>query len=140
MKTLYRAALGVACTFACIPVAVQAQEAEENDTTQDRVLTDFILVSGARPDAIDTDELEPPRLVALPADTAAIAARIAGGALIGNGDELPESHLAPPKIWEADYTPNATGTDRRYLPAGALERGGRRASATGDYEAWTPDA
>lgn len=55
-------------------------------------------------------------------------------------DELPQSHLPPPKIWEADYTPNATGTDTRYLPAGALERGGRRASATGDYEAWTPDA
>ncbi len=27
-----------------------------------------------------------------------------------------------------------------YRPQGALERGGRRARATGDYEAWTPDA
>ena len=55
-------------------------------------------------------------------------------------DELPESHLAPSKIWEADYEPNATGTVAAYRPAGALERGGRRAPATGDYEAWTPDA
>lgn len=55
-------------------------------------------------------------------------------------DELPESHLAPPKIWEADYTPNATGTVSAYRPAGALERGGRRARSTGDYESWTPDA
>jgi len=55
-------------------------------------------------------------------------------------DELPESHLAPARIWEADYTPNATGTAAAYLPAGALERGGKRAGATGDYEAWTPDA
>jgi NADH:ubiquinone oxidoreductase subunit len=55
-------------------------------------------------------------------------------------DELPESHLAPPKIWEVDYTPNATGTVAAYRPQGALERGGRRAAATGDYEAWTPDA
>ncbi|WAT17488.1 NADH:ubiquinone oxidoreductase subunit NDUFA12 [Aurantiacibacter sp. MUD11] len=62
------------------------------------------------------------------------------GWLHGSYDELPESHLAPPKIWEADYTPNATGTQARYLPAGALERGGKRAPATGDYEAWTPDA
>jgi len=62
------------------------------------------------------------------------------GWLHGSYDELPESHLAPPKIWEADYTPNATGTNTRYLPAGALERGGKRARATGDYEAWTPDA
>ncbi|MEO0061751.1 MAG: hypothetical protein RLZZ08_311 [Pseudomonadota bacterium] len=53
-------------------------------------------------------------------------------------DELPESHLAPPRIWEADYTPNATGTVAAYRPQGALERGGHRARATGDYEAWTP--
>ncbi|MXP42189.1 NADH:ubiquinone oxidoreductase subunit NDUFA12 [Altererythrobacter soli] len=55
-------------------------------------------------------------------------------------DELPESHLPPPKIWETDYTPNATGTAGAYRPQGALERGGKRAGATGDYEAWTPDA
>jgi NADH:ubiquinone oxidoreductase subunit len=55
-------------------------------------------------------------------------------------DALPESHLAPPKIWEVDYSPNATGTTAAYRPQGALERGGRRARATGDYEAWTPDA
>lgn len=55
-------------------------------------------------------------------------------------DELPESHLPAPKIWEADYTPNATGTVTAYRPQGALERGGVRAAATGDYEAWTPEA
>jgi NADH:ubiquinone oxidoreductase subunit len=55
-------------------------------------------------------------------------------------DALPESHLAPSKIWEVDYSPNATGTAAAYRPQGALERGGRRARATGDYEAWTPDA
>ena len=55
-------------------------------------------------------------------------------------DDLPESHLLPPKIWEADYTPNATGSAAAYRPQGALERGGRRARATGDYEAWAPDA
>jgi NADH:ubiquinone oxidoreductase subunit len=55
-------------------------------------------------------------------------------------DAVPESHLAPPRIWEVDYTPNATGTENAYRPQGALERGGRRARATGDYEAWSPDA
>jgi NADH:ubiquinone oxidoreductase subunit len=55
-------------------------------------------------------------------------------------DELPQSHLPPPKTWQVDYTPNATGTPKAYRPQGALERGGRRAAATGDYEAWTPDA
>jgi len=60
------------------------------------------------------------------------------GWLHGTYDDVPESHLPPPKIWEADYTPNATGTVRAYYPQGALERGGKRARAVGDYEAWTP--
>jgi NADH:ubiquinone oxidoreductase subunit len=55
-------------------------------------------------------------------------------------DEVPESHLPPARIWEADYTPNATGTAAAYRPAGALERGGQRAAATGDYQAWSPDS
>ena len=62
------------------------------------------------------------------------------GWLHGAFDDVPESHLPPPRIWEADYTPNATGTATAYRPAGALERGGQRARAAGDYEAWTPDA
>lgn len=55
-------------------------------------------------------------------------------------DAIPESHLPPPRIWEKDYVPNLTGTSAAYRPAGALERGGVRAAATGDYEAWTPEA
>ena len=62
------------------------------------------------------------------------------GWLHHNYDGLPESHLPPPRIWEADYTPNATGTGHAYRPQGSLERGGKRARATGDYEAWSPDA
>lgn len=62
------------------------------------------------------------------------------GWLHGAFDDVPESHLPPARIWEADYTPNATGTVMAYRPQGALERGGRRAGATGDYESWTPDA
>jgi len=62
------------------------------------------------------------------------------GWLHGTLDDVPESHLPPPHIWETDYTPNATGTAAAYRPQGALERGGRRAPATGDYEAWAPDA
>lgn len=61
------------------------------------------------------------------------------GWLHGAFDDVPESHLPPPRIWEAEFTPNATGTARAYLPQGALERGGMRARATGDYEAWSPE-
>jgi NADH:ubiquinone oxidoreductase subunit len=53
---------------------------------------------------------------------------------------LPPSE-APPKVrvWERPWSPNATGTPAAHLPAGALEAGGKRASATGDYQAWSPD-
>lgn len=60
------------------------------------------------------------------------------GWLHGAFDDVPESHLPPAKIWEAGYTANATGTANAYRPQGALERGGKRARATGDYEAWDP--
>nr|WP_137676614.1 NADH:ubiquinone oxidoreductase subunit NDUFA12 [Parerythrobacter lutipelagi] len=61
------------------------------------------------------------------------------GWLHGSFDDVPESFLPAPKIWEVDFTPNATGTPDAYRPAGALERGGRRAKADGDYEAWSPE-
>jgi NADH:ubiquinone oxidoreductase subunit len=54
-------------------------------------------------------------------------------------DGLPDESLSPvPKFLMAP-TPNLTGTPLAYRPAGAIERGGRRAAASGDYEAWTPD-
>lgn len=53
-------------------------------------------------------------------------------------DEIPESHLPPARIWEKAPTGNLTGTAGAYRPAGALESGGVRASANGDYEAWSP--
>ncbi|MEO5598253.1 MAG: NADH:ubiquinone oxidoreductase subunit NDUFA12 [Novosphingobium sp.] len=62
------------------------------------------------------------------------------GWLHGSFDSVPESNLPPARIWEVDYTPNQTGTAEAYRPQGALERGGKRAGATGDYEAWSPDA
>lgn len=55
-------------------------------------------------------------------------------------DGTPESNLPPPRIWEKDYVPNQTGTVNAYRPGGAIEHGGQRAMATGDYEAWSPDA
>jgi len=58
------------------------------------------------------------------------------GWLHGSFDGVPESNLPPAHIWEAEYTPNATGTAARYLPAGAT---GARAAASGDYEAWSPE-
>ena len=55
-------------------------------------------------------------------------------------DALPDMALPPVRRWEKEAKANATGTATAYRPAGALESGGRRAAATGDYEAWSPDA
>ena len=44
-----------------------------------------------------------------------------------------------PLPWQKEHLPNLTGTPEAYRPAGSLERGGKRARATGDYEAWQPE-
>ncbi len=54
-------------------------------------------------------------------------------------EALPEQSLPPRRPWERPALANATGTPRAYRPPGALEKGGVRAPATGDYEAWTPE-
>lgn len=55
-------------------------------------------------------------------------------------DDPPDNALPPPRVWEKPPLANMTGTALAYRPAGALEEGGLRAAATGDYEAWSPDA
>lgn len=55
-------------------------------------------------------------------------------------DELPGDALPPVRAWQAEPTANLTGTASAYRPAGAMERGGHRAAASGDYQAWTPDS
>jgi NADH:ubiquinone oxidoreductase subunit len=53
-------------------------------------------------------------------------------------DAVP-ADLPAPRVWVKPPVPNLTGTTAAYRPAGALERGGNRAAATGDYEAWSPN-
>lgn len=55
-------------------------------------------------------------------------------------DGLPDEVLPAARPWQRPAEPNLTGTDAAYRPAGALERGGARAAATGDYRPWSPDA
>jgi NADH:ubiquinone oxidoreductase subunit len=54
-------------------------------------------------------------------------------------DGLPDEALPPPARFHKAATPNLTGTPAAYRPTGALEKGGRRQAASGDYQAWTPD-
>ena len=41
--------------------------------------------------------------------------------------------------WEKPHIPNLSGTLHAYRPKGSIARGGERQSATGDYQAWTPE-
>lgn len=54
-------------------------------------------------------------------------------------DAVPSESLPLPRAWEKDPTPNLTGTNQAYHPAGAIGTGAHRSAATGDYEAWSPD-
>lgn len=55
-------------------------------------------------------------------------------------DDVPARSLPAPRAWQKPAEPNMTGTPLAYRPSGAMEKGGVRAGATGDYEAWSPDA
>ena len=55
-------------------------------------------------------------------------------------DDVPDRALPAPRQWQAEPTPNLTGTEAAYRPAGAQGSGSRRAPVSGDYEAWSPDA
>lgn len=54
-------------------------------------------------------------------------------------DAVPDEALPPPPNYLKPPVPNMTGTPGAYRPSGALERGGQRQAASGDYQAWTPD-
>ena len=54
-------------------------------------------------------------------------------------DEPPTDAPLPRRKFELDHLPNLTGTPYAWRPRGSLARGGERAPATGDYEAWKPE-
>ncbi|RZK79094.1 MAG: NADH:ubiquinone oxidoreductase subunit NDUFA12 [Methylobacterium sp.] len=54
-------------------------------------------------------------------------------------DDVPDLALPQARAWEKPAVPNMTGTALAYRPQGAMEKGGHRAAATGDYEAWSPE-
>ena len=53
--------------------------------------------------------------------------------------EPPTEKQPAKQRWMIDHRPNPTGTENAYRPSGALEQGGNRPPATGDYEPWRPD-
>ncbi|CAN5388245.1 NADH:ubiquinone oxidoreductase subunit NDUFA12 [soil metagenome] len=53
-------------------------------------------------------------------------------------DEPPTRAPLRRRAWEKDHLPNLTGTVYAWKPKGSISRGGERARAIGDYEAWKP--
>ena len=43
------------------------------------------------------------------------------------------------KFWQKEHIKNLTGTSEAYRPAGHAYKGGSRATATGNYQAWQPE-
>jgi NADH:ubiquinone oxidoreductase subunit len=52
---------------------------------------------------------------------------------------MPSADEPPAKQWQREHLPNLTGTHEAYRPPGHTLEGGRRSSATGDYEPWSPN-
>jgi NADH:ubiquinone oxidoreductase subunit len=52
--------------------------------------------------------------------------------------EEPPQGDRPARPWQLPHEPNRTGTAEAYRPPGHDFKGGQRARATGDYEAWKP--
>jgi len=53
-------------------------------------------------------------------------------------DVIPDGGGKYRQAWQKPHQPNLTGTDQAYFPPGHAVKGGKRASATGDYVAWQP--
>lgn len=53
--------------------------------------------------------------------------------------EPPPPGGLPHKPWEQEHRRNLSGTALAYHPSGSVAGAGKRAKATGDYEAWKPD-
>lgn len=54
-------------------------------------------------------------------------------------DAPPPKGGLPARPWQKPHQPNLSGTEHAYRPPGHTLEGGKRAKATGDYEAWTPN-
>jgi iron complex outermembrane receptor protein len=115
--------------LAAVPAA-----AEHNppSTDPDAVLTDTIIVTARRAEAISADGIAPPQQIALPADAAAIAARVPGGDIFGNGalsGQLSYRGLAGERVLGrvngqrfATGGPNAMDPPLHYAPSILVDR------------------
>lgn len=125
-----RASLLAGCTLvAASPALAEHQTTPE---TREDALTDTIIVTAQRRDTVASDAVTAPRQIALPADAAAIAARVAGGDIFGNGalsGQLSYRGLAGERVLGrvngqrfATGGPNAMDPPLHYAPSILVER------------------
>lgn len=127
---MIRASLLAGCTLVAASTAL-AEHAATPQASED-ALTDTIIVTARRRDAIASDAVPAPRQIALPADAAAIAARVAGGDIFGNGalsGQLSYRGLAGERVLGrvngqrfATGGPNAMDPPLHYAPSILVER------------------
>lgn len=55
-------------------------------------------------------------------------------------DKPPTEEAYAAREWQKPHRPNMTGTALAYRPKGSTLSAAKRPRATGDYEAWTPNA
>lgn len=127
---MIRASLLAGCTLAVAQPAL----AEHGTTPQSRenALTDSIIVTAKRGGTIASDAVAAPHQIALPADAAAIAARVAGADIFGNGalsGQLSYRGLAGERVLGrvngqrfASGGPNAMDPPLHYAPSILVER------------------
>ena len=129
-KALRRAALLASCPLCMAQPALADHPPAKAET--EAVLTDTIVVTAARTQSVSRDDIAPPEQIALPADTAGIAARTPGGALVGNGalsGQLSYRGLAGQRVLGrvngqrfASGGPNAMDPPLHYAPSILVER------------------
>ncbi|MCR9180496.1 MAG: TonB-dependent receptor [Erythrobacteraceae bacterium] len=121
--------LAIPALFTAAPAA-----AEHNPPSADpdAVLTDTIIVTARNAEAITLDGIAPPQQIPLPADAAAIAARVPGGDIFGNGalsGQLSYRGLAGERVLGrvngqrfATGGPNAMDPPLHYAPSILVDR------------------
>ena len=128
--TVYRASL----LAGSILLAAQPAAAEQNSDASDpdAILTDTIIVTASRDQAVTPDVIALPQQIALPADAAAVAARVPGGDFFGNGalsGQLSYRGLAGERVLGrvngqrfASGGPNAMDPPLHYAPSILVDR------------------
>ncbi len=127
---LLRAGLLAGCALS-ITFPALAEHGTEPEIRED-ALTDTIIVTAQQRNSIASDAVAAPRQIALPADAAAIAARVAGGDIFGNGalsGQLSYRGLAGERVLGrvngqrfATGGPNAMDPPLHYAPSILVER------------------